>query len=322
MPNDRILSRRQFIRFIGIAASAAAVGACTSQTATEEPVQPTAEQVVPTAPPTPVENTATAPPPTPTEKPPVEPIFPEMVQVEPGTFQMGSEEGHAFERPVHTVTLTRPFYLGIYAVTFDEYDLYAEDELSYFVDDHGRGRGSLPMTGVDWYSAVAYCNWLSEEAGLSPCYSGGGKVTKCDFLANGYRLPTEAEWEFAARGGIKSQGFLYAGSNDPDEVGWYKGNSGGAAHPVGELKPNELGLYDMSGNRWEWCWDWWDSEYYASSPEIDPTGPFSIPSGSFVQRSRRSSSAVESAFSIRTTYRSYDGPSYPGDNGFRLVRIA
>jgi formylglycine-generating enzyme required for sulfatase activity len=204
-------------------------------------------------------------------------------------------------------------------VTYDEFDKYTEDIQKAQVNLGVTERGSMPVSGVDWYDAVAYCSWLSEKAGLTPCYSGGGKVTKCDFQADGYRLPTEAEWEFAARGGIQSHGYLYSGSNDPDEIGWHAGNSGGHAHPVGQKKPNELGIHDMSGNRWEWCWDWFDADYYASSPEVDPTGPSTVPSGSFVDRSRRSSSAVQKPDTLRAAFRSYDGVSYPGDNGLRLV---
>ena len=310
------LSRREFLKFVGMGASAVALQACTPGISTSSApstttggIQPTTEAKIPTQ-----------LPPSPTPKPVVEVIFPEMVLVEQGIFEMGSDDFYAHEGPVHTVELTRSFSMGVYAVTYDEYDRYCDDSAKMYVDDRGRGRGAQPISGVDWYDVVAYCNWLSEEAGLAQCYSGGGKVTKCDFTLDGYRLPTEAEWEYAARGGLKSQGYLYAGSNDPDEVGWHADNSGGVSHPVGEKKPNELGLYDMSGNRWEWCWDWYGEDYYSISPEVDPTGPDSIPKGAFVERSRRSSSAVEAAASLRVTYRSADGVSYPGDDGFRLVR--
>ncbi|MGB3716240.1 MAG: SUMF1/EgtB/PvdO family nonheme iron enzyme [Candidatus Promineifilaceae bacterium] len=252
-------------------------------------------------------------------EPSVELIFPAMIQVQPGTFQMGSDGGNRFEKPVHTVIITRPFHIGIYAVTYEEYDKYSDDIEKAYVNVNIPDRGTFPVSAIDWYAAVEYCNWLSEKASLTPCYSGGGKATRCDFLANGYRLPTEAEWEFAARGGILSQGYHYSGSDDPDEIGWHAGNSGGKSHPVGEKSPNELGIYDMSGNRWEWCWDWFDADYYASSPEEDPTGPSTVPKGAFVDRSRRSSSAVQEADTLRVSYRSYDGVTYPGDNGLRLV---
>jgi sulfatase modifying factor 1 len=309
------LSRRNFIVTAGSAVAAITLGACNSRNQISGTPTATAELI----PQTPGQDGSAKRSPTATTN---EPIYPEMIQVQPGTFQMGSEEGYRFEKPVHTVTITRPFHIGTYAVTYDEYDKFSAAMEKTYVNVNLPDRGTFPVSAIDWYAAVEYCNWLSERAGLSPCYSGGGKATRCDFLANGYRLPTEAEWEFAARGGIQSEGFAYSGSDDPDEIGWHAGNSGGKSHPVGEKRPNELGLYDMSGNRWEWCWDWFDAEYYAASPEEDPTGPSTIPKGAFVDRSRRSSSAVQETDTLRVSFRSYDGVTYPGDNGFRLVRSA
>jgi sulfatase modifying factor 1 len=300
MPKRHKLSRREFLRMVGATASAAALGACT-------PI------------PTKVAPTVTAEP-TPSE---VEPIVPEMVLVEAGSFQMGSTNGGADEQPVHTVHISKPFYIAKYAVTFEEYDRFCDDTIGKSrPDDGGRGRGNLPVINVTWYDVVEYCNWVSEKEGLTPCYSGKGKLTQCDFSADGYRLPTEAEWEYAARGGQKSQGYIYAGSDNPDDVAWYVGNSGGQIHPVGQKQPNELGLYDMSGNLFEWCWDWYAKDYYASSPASDPMGPPPPSTGHpwELNRVRRSGSWREDADSIRTTCRSADYASYVGDNGFRLVR--
>jgi formylglycine-generating enzyme required for sulfatase activity len=260
--------------------------------------------------------------PTPEE---IEPIVPEMVLVEAGSFQMGSTKGASDEQPVHTVHITRPFYIAKYVVTFEEYDRFCDATIGIKKpDDNGRERGNLPVINVTWYDAVAYCNWLSEKEGLTTCYSGKGKLTQCDFSANGYRLPTEAEWEYAARGGQKSQGYIYAGSDNPDDVAWYADHSGGQMHPVGQKQPNELGLYDMSGNLFEWCWDWYDGDYYASSPASDPTGPPPPSTGVPWEhnRVRRGGSWREDADSIRVTCRSFDYASYVGDNGFRLVRTA
>lgn len=113
---------------------------------------------------------------------------------------------------------------------------------------------------------MAYCNWLSEKEGLAPCHSGKRKTTRCDFSADVYRLPTEAEWAM-------NQGHIFAGSDNPSKVAWCFANSKGQTHPVGQRRPKELGLCDMSGNLYEWCWDWYDEDYYASSPASDPEGP-------------------------------------------------
>ena len=332
LPYKYPISRRDFLKIMTTAASAVTLEACSSLIPTQvapidsvEPILNETKAVDPTKiPPTSTEvsPTQTEAPPTFTEEPVVEPIIPQMVLVESGTFQMGTMEGHYIEQPIHQVTLTKTFYIGINAVTYEEYGRYLDDLGVYYPDDDDPEKLTLPVSGVNWIDAVAYCNWLSEKTRLSPCYTGKGIVTKCDFSANGYRLPTEAEWEYAARGGQKSKGYLYAGSNDPDEVGWHAGNSGGEAHPGGGKAPNELGIFDMSGNRWEWCWDWFDPEYYTSSPDVDPTGPLKIPNPDFVERSRRSSSAVEDAATLRTSYRSADFINYPGDNGLRLVKTA
>ncbi len=171
-----------------------------------------------------------------------------MVLVPGGQFNMG-EKGSNF-----TVELAA-FLLGKYAVTFEEYDLFCDKTKRKKPDDAGWGRGRRPVVNVTWQDAVDYCNWLSEETGAP------------------FRLPTEAEWEYAARGGEKGakDHFTNAGSNDVDEVGWYRENSGGKPHPVGGKPPNQLGLYDMSGNVWEWCADWYGD--YPSGPVSNPTGP-------------------------------------------------
>ena len=133
------------------------------------------------------------------------------------------------------------------------------------------GYAKHPVVLVSWYGAVEYCNWLSDREGLRKVYTIRGDEVVADWSANGYRLPTEAEWEYAARGGAESKGYKYAGSNNLDEVAWFWENSGGKTHPVGKKKPNELGLYDLSGNVWEWCWDW--AGAYSSSSKTNPRGP-------------------------------------------------
>jgi len=245
-----------------------------------------------------------------------------MVKVEPGNFEMGSDDGYPHEQPVHSVRIARPFVIARTLTTYDEYDRYCDLTGTRRPEQRGPERGRLPVNEIDWYEMVEYCNWLSLQAGLAPCFSGRGRNIACDFNLDGYRLPTEAEWEYAARGGPFGKGYRFAGSDDPQEVAWFADNSGGVLQPVGLKAPNELGLYDMCGNIFEFCWDWYDKAYYASSPEIDPPGP--PPPESRVPwewtKSRRGGSWRESANNIRVASRSFDGIAYVGDNGFRMVR--
>jgi formylglycine-generating enzyme required for sulfatase activity len=175
-----------------------------------------------------------------------------MVFVEGGTFQMGatSEQGSDAddnEKPVHSVTLS-DFYIGKYEVTQAQWKAVMGSNPSNFTGDDNR-----PVEQVSWDKIQEFILKLNQLTGKT------------------YRLPTEAEWEYAARGGKQSQGYEYAGSNTIDEVAWYNGNSGSKTHPVGQKQPNELGLYDMSGNVREWCQDRYGD--YSSSAQTNPTGP-------------------------------------------------
>jgi formylglycine-generating enzyme required for sulfatase activity len=242
------------------------------------------------------------------------------VRVEGGTFQMGSTSGDSDEKPVHTVTVSG-FYMSKYEVTQKEWREVMGTSVSQQRDMRDKswslyGVGdTYPMYYVNWYEAVEYCNKRSVREGLTPAYRGSGDSIVCDFRANGYRLPTEAEWEYAAKGG--NQGGLtyeYSGSNSVDAVGWYSGNSGGSTHAAGTKQPNSLGLYDMSGNVWEWCWDWYGS--YSGGSQTDPRGPAS---GS--NRVLRGGSWYDYAWYLRSANRNYYGPSLRYNfNGFRLVR--
>jgi len=132
---------------------------------------------------------------------------------------------------------------------------------------------NLPVTRISWLEATQFCNALSRMYRRTECYDFSKTKVFCDFSKNGFRLPTEAEWEYAARGGKKSKGYLYSGSSDINEVAWHSGNSNNQVIRVGcrNKKQNELGLWDMSGNIWEWCWDWFDA--YPDRVISNPTGP-------------------------------------------------
>ncbi|NCC11093.1 MAG: hypothetical protein EOM31_11475 [Bacteroidia bacterium] len=176
----------------------------------------------------------------------------EMVQVVGGTFQMGgtAEQGSDIdedEHPIHDVTLSS-YAIGKYTVTQALWEAVMGSNPS----DYKEG-GNYPVECVSWNDCYSFIEKLNALTGKR------------------FTLPTEAQWEFAARGGVKSKGFKYAGSNDLGEVAWYDDNSGDPTHAVGAKKPNELGLYDMSGNVWEWCADWYG--HYSSIPQTNPTGP-------------------------------------------------
>jgi len=229
-----------------------------------------------------------------------------MVNVDGGSFIMGSDD----EQPVHRVTIS-DFYISKYQVTQELYKKVTGENPA--AEDWGVGN-NYPVYNVSWYDAVEFCNRISEMEGLQKCYSGSGDNIRCNFGANGYRLPTEAEWEYAARGGNNSRGFKYSGSNNIDEVAEYEGNNGESTRQVGGKNANELGLFDMSGNVLEWCWDWFDE--YSSSSQTDPRGP-----NSGTGRVDRSGSWYDDASYCRVAFRNRNSP---GDRdcimGFRLAR--
>jgi formylglycine-generating enzyme required for sulfatase activity len=174
-----------------------------------------------------------------------------MVFVEGGSFDMGSNRGGADEQPIHTVFLP-DFYISKYEVTESQWDAVMKNDtnICYF-----EGCLDCPVERVSWNGIQVYLQKLNEITGMN------------------YRLPTEAEWEYAARGGKLSKGYKYSGSNKADSVAWTDGNSYNMVHPVGKKTPNELGIYDMSGNVFEWCSDWYSQDYYSISPKEDPAGP-------------------------------------------------
>ncbi|MBN2662773.1 MAG: SUMF1/EgtB/PvdO family nonheme iron enzyme [Bacteroidales bacterium] len=205
---------------------------------------------------------------------------PEMVFIEGGQFYMGNDYSVSLdEKPEHKVVLN-DFYISKYEVTFEMFDNFCRSTGFQEPDDGGFGRGNNPVINVSWEGAIKYCNWLSTRFGYDKVYdlkidSGGMVIENVNWNADGYRLPTEAEWEYVAKGGNNSQGFAYAGSNDPKDVAWFTQNSGNKPHTVGSLKANELAVFDILGNAWEWCWDYYDKGYYKNSPDTDPQGPAS-----------------------------------------------
>ncbi len=276
--------------------------------------------------------------------------FPQMVAVQGGSFAMGDEYGDLWNgcRPVHTVTLTYDFLVGTYPVTFAEFDRFTQSTERSPAYDHGWGRDDRPVIYVSWWDAITFCNWLSEQQGLPLAYSeegklldGDGQLTADITQVAGYRLLTEAEWEYAASGGQAALDhqprYRFAGSDTIDDVAWYSGNSGeewvftgtslrvdysrhGATlyegkstQPVGLKQPNQLGLYDMSGNVYEWCHD-----YYAPYGGDSLVNPIGADTGHV--RVMRGGSWIFGANDCRVACRMYRSPH---DRIFRIgFRVA
>ncbi len=211
---------------------------------------------------------------------------------------MGNDNGLSpDESPEHNVILS-DFLISATEVTFAQFDQFCGATGRTNPSDNSWGRDSMPAINVSWDDAFGFCEWASRITGTS------------------IRLPTEAEWEYAARGGTKGRAFQFSGCNDIDVVAWYSENSGQKTHPVGMKLPNELGLYDMTGNVWEWCYDWYGDDYFSASPEKNPRGPESgqahvLRGGSWA--SKASYCRITTRSSLRPDYRS-------AGNGFRVVR--
>jgi formylglycine-generating enzyme required for sulfatase activity len=217
-----------------------------------------------------------------------------MVFVEGGSFVMGSGRGGSDERPAHDVVLD-DFYIGKYEVTQKLWNAVMNNDYSvqYF-----EGCDSCPVERITWYNAIEFIEKLNELTEMN------------------YRLPTEAEWEYAARGGRLSMGYKYSGSNIADSVAWTDGNAGNMVHGVGLKKPNELGIYDMSGNVYEWCSDWYSAGYYTVSPNDNPLGP-----AEGTQKVIRGGSWWFDRSGLRTTEREGGNPEFRyGYVGLRLCR--
>jgi formylglycine-generating enzyme required for sulfatase activity len=244
-----------------------------------------------------------------------QPVTPTMIQVEGGSFPMGSNEAayKANER-VHEVTLST-FFIADTEVTQALWKEVMGNNPSRFAGD------DRPVDSVSWFDAVRFCNALSEKEGLDPVYTFSGNTVAWDTSANGYRLPTESEWEYAARGGAlgthsaEAPGRAwYAGGETPDALGWFDSNSGKTSHPVKGKAPNELGLYDMSGNLWEWCWDFFGE--YPAGPVTDPMGVTDSP-----RRVLRGGAWFTPVHLMRVTNRYWNTPTFKVNSvGFRVAR--
>ena len=246
-----------------------------------------------------------------------------LVCVEGGEFIMGENGIDKDEKPPHLVSVSS-FFMAEVPVKQELYNGITGKNPSKFEGVNH------PVESVTWYDAVAFCNQLNKLLKLPVPYSGEGEKTKCNFRCAAFRLPTEAEWEYAARGGnVETHGraslpgnpqqFEYAGSGNLNKVAWYDKNNGYETKPVGLKYPNRLGLYDMSGNVYEWCWDRYDDSYYdqcyKNGLTLNPVGPENGPA-----RVLRGGSWYYFAFNSRVARRGADAPDDKWSNyGFRFL---
>jgi formylglycine-generating enzyme required for sulfatase activity len=230
------------------------------------------------------------------------PLFEPMVYIRGGSCLMGNPE------PERRIVLFN-FYISTAEVSQIQYL-----SIMGYNNSFKEQKPWYPVEEVSWYEAAVFCNLYSTRSGLEPCYNTTDG--SCDPSKNGYRLPTEAEWEYAARGGIKSRGYLWPGSDSPKRVAWYDQNSGQTTHRLKSLKPNELDLHDMGGNVWEWCQDWFGP--YSEEDTFYPVGP-----AEGTEKVRRGGSWSSPAQNCTVTARSWFTPiTGYGNTGFRLARTA
>jgi len=244
----------------------------------------------------------------------------EMVLIPAGSFKMGSRHGKGDESPVHEVSIDS-FLMDKYEVTQAEYERLGNKE-AFANPSHFKGP-DRPVEQVTWVMAARYCNARSNDEGLTPCYDEEKDDVVCNFQADGYRLPTEAEWEYACRAGTDGD---YSFGGDERKLGehaWFADNAGKKTHPVGKKKPNPWGLYDMHGNVAEWCNDMYDKDYYEGSPASNPRGP-----AKGKQYVLRGGAWKSNAEPLRSSYRLAENPGFSDAClardaiGFRCVKQA
>jgi formylglycine-generating enzyme required for sulfatase activity len=261
----------------------------------------------------------------------------EQVWINAGTFTMGSPSGepgrYSTDETQHQVTLTNGFYMGKYQVTQAQYESVMGTNPSNFKTPVApeTSTGKRPVEMVTWFDAIEFCNKLSVLEELTPVYTITGRTPATGYpitdaavtqnwVANGYRLPTEAQWEYACRGktttAFNNGNDDYTNASQVEAVAWYTGNSGGRTHEAGLKTPNAWGLYDMNGNVYEWCWDWYDSSYYSSSSVTDPQG-----ASSGANRVVRGGNWSSSAQNMRSAFRfNYSPDDRNNTIGFRILR--
>ena len=244
---------------------------------------------------------------------PTEPL--EMIELSGGTFQMGSPESDyqaiGWEQPQHEVSVSA-FAMARFPVTRWLYRETVGTSPSEWEQDEDDD--DLPATYVTWFDAVAFCNRLSQRQGRRPCYRVDGRQVEWDRGADGYRLPTEAEWEYAVRAGTATRWFFGDDSGDLDRFAWFSGNYGYEIHPVGQKESNPWGFHDLIGNVYEWCWDWYGD--YSPEPVSDPVGP-----DGGGGRVLRGCTLDFEAWDLRSAHRGGDGPVNRYQcGGFRCAR--
>ncbi len=227
-----------------------------------------------------------------------------LVTINGGTFAMGAVTGNEDERPVHDVTISSDLEVSKYEITQRFYELVVGNNPSTML------AVDYPVNNIDWLEAVKFCNMLSEKMDYTPKYFIQGQVVSIIDSANGWRLPSEAEWEYLCRAGKQED---FAGNGRLEDMGWYSANSGMQLQPVGLKQANDFGLYDMHGNVSEWCFDLYEADYYATSPDTDPQG-----STEGTERVNRGGNYFSGNTECRTSYRSHElGKQYCG---IRIVR--
>jgi formylglycine-generating enzyme required for sulfatase activity/tRNA A-37 threonylcarbamoyl transferase component Bud32 len=255
----------------------------------------------------------------------------EFVRVPGGEFMMGSpdddQDAKNDEKPQHRVRIST-FYLGATEVTQAQYRAVMGNNPSHFSSTGsgkeqvaGQATDDFPVENLSWVDAIRFCNAMSRRDHLLPYYAEAGRLGRQDVRVSnldgtGYRLPTEAEWEFACRAGTTTRYFFGDGPSALDGYAWHAGNSGSMTHPVARKHPNALGLYDMYGNVWEWCWDWHLVDYYRNAPLVDPQGPVQA-----TTKVGHGGSWAHDPRGCRSATRDYTAPVRRDKNlGFRVAR--